>query len=132
VPQYDFATHCRVAAPESAWWQPQPIVLVDGLWLLSLPRIRTLFDLKIFLDVPAELRCQRRLARDIVERGYTAEAIRRQLQATVLPMHDRHVEPQRQWADAVVTYPILEHTVAALVERINDGRTTELVAATAS
>jgi uridine kinase len=131
VPRYDFATYSRVA-PEPALWQPQPVVLVDGLWLLSLPRIRALFDLKIFLDVPVELRCQRRLERDVIERGYTAEAIRRQLQTAVLPMHDRHVEPQKTWADAILSYPIVEHQIAELVERIDHGHAAELVAETAS
>lgn len=116
VPRYDFATHTRSAEP--AQWQPKPIVFVDGLWLLRRPKVRALFDLKLFLDVPTELRCRRRLTRDVAERGYAAEIIDRQLRTAVLPMHERYVEPQRKWADLVLTQPFQERDVLTLADRL--------------
>lgn len=118
VPGYDFATFSRIAAREQSAWQPRPVVLVDGLWLLHEPSLRALFDLKIYLDTPADVRCARRMTRDVAERGYTPELIEQQLRTTVLPMHERHVEPQKKWADLVLTYPIDEHQITALAERI--------------
>jgi uridine kinase len=118
MPHYDFATYSRVAEREQPEWQPRPIVLVDGLWLLVPPVIRALFDLKIYVDAPAELRCARRLARDIAERGYTADLVERQLRIAVLPMHDCHVEPQKKWADIVLRHPIDDLQITALAERI--------------
>jgi len=116
VPRYNFATYTRGAdRPE---WDPRPIVFVDGLWLLRPPAIRALFALKIFLDAPTELRWSRRLARDVVERGYTAETVEHQLRTAVAPMHDRFVEPQKKWADVVLTQPLAEAQVLDLADRL--------------
>lgn len=116
VPRYDFATHTRSAEPTQ--WHPRPIVFVDGLWLLRRPAVRALFDLKLFLDAPADLRCQRRLTRDVAERGYESEMINRQLRTAVLPMHGRYVEPQRKWADLVLTQPFEERELLVLADRL--------------
>lgn len=116
LPRYDFATHARVA--ERALWQPRPFVFVDGLWLLRPPSLRRLFDLKVYLDTPATLRCTRRLARDVAERGYPREMVDRQLRTAVLPMHERYVEPQKKYADLVLTQPFREPEVLALADRL--------------
>lgn len=116
LPSYDFATHCRTH--ERADWKPRPVVLVDGLWLLRPPAIRALFDLKIFLDTPPEVRRTRRLARDVAERGYTHHAIEHQLRTAVLPMHDRYVEPQKRWADVVLAPPFSAERLVGLADRL--------------
>lgn len=116
VPRYDFASHCRVAAP--APWQPRPVTVVEGLWLLRSPELRRLFDLSIYLDTPDHLRRQRRLARDTAERGYTADAVHDRLTRMVLPMHQRYVEPQKRRADLVLHQPYREDEVHALSDRL--------------
>jgi len=116
VPRYDFETHSRVR-PE-LHWKPTPLVLVDGLWLLWKPALRNLFELRIFIDCPEKIRLQRREARDIRERGRTLETIRRQFRERVAPMHEKYVEPQRRWADILLSDPInppdLERVAARL------------------
>jgi len=120
VPVYDFATYTRSGGRETPPWQPRQIVLVDGLWLLHTPHIRALFDLKIYLDTPADIRCTRRLTRDIGERGYSLDLVEHQLRTAVLPMHDRYVEPQRKWADVVLTHPLDPTQISTLAARIAD------------
>jgi uridine kinase len=115
VPCYDFTRHARRSDHES--WQPKPVVVMDGLWLLLRPGIRRLFDLGIFLDCPARLRLQRRIARDRVERGRSPALVRRQFRETVLPMHRRYVAPQSRWADVILTHPIREKDVRRLLEQ---------------
>lgn len=118
VPRYDFATYSRI--DRLGTWSPRPVVLVEGLWLLRSPELRRLFDLKIFLDAPPPLRESRRLARDTVERGYSAESVRDRLAACVVPMHARYVEPQRRWADLVLTQPFREAGIRELADRLWD------------
>ena len=50
LPQYDFKTHTRL--PMISIFQPAPLVLVEGLWVLHEPKLRSWFSLKIFLDCP--------------------------------------------------------------------------------
>jgi uridine kinase len=114
VPHYEFRTHTRRPKPEP--WQPAPLVLMDGLWLLLLPVIRRRFDLRIFVDCPEELRLQRRLARDVRDRGRSEASVGRQFHLTVAPMHARYVARQSAWADMVVDQPIEDATVRALAE----------------
>lgn len=99
IPSYDFNTHSRLT--ESKTLMPKPILLVDGLWLLHFRRIRRFFELRIFIDCPAKLRLQRRLARDAAERGRSAKSVREQFRKTVEPMHCEFVAPQTRWADIV-------------------------------
>src|SRR5688572_29818880 len=45
VPRYSFATHVRLSQYETL--TPLPLIICEGLWLLSRASIRGLFDLKI-------------------------------------------------------------------------------------
>lgn len=100
VPVYDFSTHTlsgryeRVAAA--------PLVLVEGILLLALAEATERLDYSVFLDVPEELRLQRRVQRDMAERGRPEDHVRRQFAATVAPMHDAYVQPSRRRADRIV------------------------------
>jgi uridine kinase len=116
VPHYDFATHCRLPSPSP--WRLRPIVFVDGLWLLRSPGVRELFDLKIYLDAPARLRRSRRMARDVAERGYTTAAVQDRLRTSVMPLHDHYVEPQRKWADIILSQPFQESEILHLADRL--------------
>lgn len=106
TPRYDFATHTR--RPVDGDFIPAPLVLVEGLWLLWQPQIHELFDLKIFLDCPVQLRLERRLARDVAERGRSPDSVREQFWKTVAPMHEQFVSPQAKWADLVLQTPLDE------------------------
>ncbi|MCP4873161.1 MAG: uridine kinase [Proteobacteria bacterium] len=103
VPVYDFATHSRLAEPDRI--EPSMVVLVDGILLLADPRAAQLLDVSVFLDVDADLRLERRIARDTVERGRSEESVRRQFAESVAPMHDRFVQPSGERADRVIRWP---------------------------
>ena len=60
-------------------------------------------DLKLFIDADLDLRFIRRLQRDIVERGRTAESVIAQYLETVRPMYQQHIEPTREYADLQVS-----------------------------
>jgi uridine kinase len=100
VPVYDFARHRRAVQTWRA--EPRPLVVVDGILALADPELRACFDLRIFVDAPEDLRLRRRVARDVAERGRSAESVRAQFAATVRPMHALFVEPSRAHADLIV------------------------------
>jgi uridine kinase len=66
------------------------------------PVLRERFDLKIFIDTPADLRLIRRLRRDVAERGRTPENIIEQYLTTVRPSHERFIEPSKRYADVII------------------------------
>lgn len=100
-PVYDLVTHRRLAEVERI--APQAVLVVEGIHLLTSADLRTLFDLKVFIDAEEALRLGRRMIRDVETRGRTPRAVLEQFFSTVKPMHERHVEPQRAFADIVLT-----------------------------
>lgn len=100
IPIYDFTTHRRTSQTQRV--EPQPIILVEGILIFSEPALRDLFDIKIFVDIDADIRFIRRLQRDIQERGRTVESVIQQYLATVRPMHLQFVEPSRRYADVII------------------------------
>lgn len=101
VPTYDFATHSRRA--EVLRFSCRPVILVDGILLLTQSELRPLLDFSYFIDTQEELRFQRRLQRDVRERGRTPEGVRDQFYKQVKPMHDLFVEPSRKFADRIIS-----------------------------
>lgn len=114
VPRYNFVTHTRLPVWDN--FVPAPLLLVEGLWLLWQPHIRDRFDLKIFIDCADRLRLERRLARDVAERGRSAESVRTQFWKTVAPMHDQFVAPQAKYADIILQTPVANRELRGLVE----------------
>jgi uridine kinase len=99
-PVYDFKTHSRI--DEIINLKPQPIVIVEGILIFVESALRKLFDVKIFVDTPPDIRFIRRLERDINERGRTAISVIQQYQETVRPMHLEFVEPSKRYADVII------------------------------
>jgi len=100
IPIYDFATHSRL---EETYVQgPKKIILVDGILIFHPENVRKIFDEMIFIDTPQELRFQRRLDRDVHERGRTHDGVHNQFFKQVKPMHDMFVEPSKEFADYIV------------------------------
>ena len=101
-PCYDFATHTRRQQPETI--APRPIVICEGILLLAVPKLRRSFNLRLFVDAPADVRALRRVQRDISERGRTVQSVIKQYLNTVRPMHEQFVEPARRSADVVMDW----------------------------
>lgn len=100
APLYSFIHHGREPGGE-----PVPaaeVVVVEGTHLLCTPALVALFDIRVFVDTPADIRFIRRLLRDQTERGRTAESVIQQYLATVRPGHERLTEPSRVHADFIV------------------------------
>lgn len=100
IPIYDFATHSRKNEPYIQ--ESKKIILVDGILIFHPPQMREIFDEMIFFDTPQELRYQRRLDRDVKERGRTPDGVYQQFHRQVKPMHDQFVEPSKEFADYIV------------------------------
>lgn len=120
-PRYDFATHTRRTGIRERM-EPAKAIVVDGIFALYYPELRRLYDLGIYVETPDEVCYQRRLARDVRERGRTPESVLEHYSATVRPMAERYVRPSGQYADLTVygTESLdwsVEHVLAEIAER---------------
>jgi len=100
IPLYDFKTHKR--SEEKLSMGPTRIVIVDGILIFHPEYLRAQFDEMIFFDTPETLRFQRRLERDVHERGRTPEGVHAQFFKQVKPMHDEFVDPSKIYANVIV------------------------------
>ena len=89
VPQYDYAIHSRLK--ETSLVEPADIVFVEGILVLEAPELRSLMDIRLYIDVDADERVLRRMKRDVLKRGRTMESVMKQYLSVVRPMHLRHV-----------------------------------------
>ncbi len=101
-PVYDFTTHLRM--PRTVRVSCADVVIVDGILLFWDPRVRALCDIRIFVDVEADIRLIRRIRRDMRLRGRQLNDILNQYLETVRPMHEEFVEPTKQFAHIIVPH----------------------------
>jgi len=100
IPVYDYVNHTRAQRVRPV--KPAPILIVEGVLILTNPDLRDLFDLTLYMDTPLDLCIERRVQRDIRERGRTEASVREQFANTVQPMYERFVAPAKQHADVLV------------------------------
>ena len=100
VPIYDFASHSRTDRTYAV--SARGVIIVEGILIFAEAALRSLFDVKLYVDTDSDLRFIRRLQRDISERGRTMESVIRQYLATVRPMHMEFVEPSKRYADVII------------------------------
>ncbi|HBG10055.1 MAG TPA: uridine kinase [Firmicutes bacterium] len=125
VPVYDFEAYART--DRTIMVRPHRVVLVEGILVLASASLRSLFDLKVFVDTDPDVRILRRLVRDVQERGRSLESVRSQYLSTVKPMHEAFVEPSKKYADLIVpegghNQVALETVAARLRQYLEDGR----------
>jgi uridine kinase len=98
-PVYNFEAHTR--APETERVSPKAVTILEGILIFHEKAVRDLCDLKIFLDIAEDLRFERRLQRDVVERGRSRESVVRQWTQSVQPMYERYIFKTSKYADVV-------------------------------
>ena len=99
-PIYDYDQHDR--SGETLTIAPASIIVLEGIHALSVPEVKPLIDLSIYVDTPDDLRLARRLRRDVVERGRSVESVLAQYLGTVRAAHYRHTYPAMFEADLVI------------------------------
>lgn len=79
-----------------------PVILVEGLFIFHFKEIASLLDMRIFMDAEEEITLNRRLKRDIAERGYSHDMILYQWENHVLPAYKTYLLPYKHTADKLV------------------------------
>ncbi|MBD3225742.1 MAG: uridine kinase [Caldithrix sp.] len=99
-PIYDYKTHSR--KPESKTVGPHRLIILEGILILSVPQLREIMDIRVFIDTAPDICFIRRLQRDIKERGRTVESVIEQYNGTVRPMYFQFIEPSKRTAHIII------------------------------
>ena len=100
IPVYDFSLHARKT--ETTPIKPGSAIIVEGILIFTDQELRSLMDVKVFVDTDGDTRFIRRLERDVAERGRTVSSVIDQYLSTVKPMHLEFVEPSKRYADVII------------------------------
>lgn len=100
MPTYSYLTCTRQEATVRV--EPRSVVIVEGILVLSQPRLRDMLDIKVFVDADADDRLIRVIARDCISRGRTPQMVIDRYQAVLKPMHEQYIEPSKRHADIIV------------------------------
>ena len=100
IPKYDFTTHSRSSRTEIV--EPKELIIIEGIMALVNKDLRSLGDLKVYINASRERRLVRRIERDQRERGRTYESIIEQYFSTVLPMYEEIIAPSQYYADIIL------------------------------
>lgn len=113
LPVYDFKAYTRSLQTQQVL--PRAIILVEGILIFAGPRLRDLFDVRIYVDAAADICFIRRLQRDIKERGRSVDSIVQQYLKTVRPSLIEFVEPSKRYADLIVPEGGMNQVALAMV-----------------
>ena len=100
VPNYCFTTHLRLE--NSTVLEPKKILIIEGILILTDKNLRQSIDYSVFLDCPRDVRFQRRLERDIKERGRNYNDVVNLFETRLDYMHSKFVEPYKSKCDLIL------------------------------
>jgi uridine kinase len=101
-PVYDFSRHTRVAGKFETV-EPAPFLIVEGILALHYDELFPLYNFSVYVDAPNEICLNRRIYRDMRERGRTEDSVRAQFEATARPMAELYVLPSQARASITVS-----------------------------
>ena len=100
IPIYDFVNHCR--SEETYQVSPSDIILIEGILVLYIKELRSMLDIKLFVDTDSDTRLSRRVQRDIVDRGRKLENVLTQYTSFVKPAFEEFCLPTKKYADVII------------------------------
>ncbi|TVQ94537.1 MAG: uridine kinase [Bacteroidetes bacterium] len=100
MPIYSYLTCAR--AKEIIPVEPKEVVIVEGILIMSNPRMRDRMDIKIFVDADPDDRLMRIIKRDIEERGRSFIEVLEHYEKYVKPMHLQFIEPSKRYAEMIL------------------------------
>ena len=102
VQQKEYTFNNPLIKPEILTFEPRPIIIVEGIFVLYFPDIARLIDLKIFVDAKEHVKIKRRIIRDNNERGYDLDDVLYRWEHHVAPTYDKYILPLRSEADMII------------------------------
>jgi len=100
MPIYSYVTCAR--GKETITVYPKQVIIIEGILILTNPRLRKRLNIKIYVDADGDDRLMRIIHRDIEERGRSFQQVLQHYDKFVKPMHLQFIEPTKRYADIIV------------------------------
>jgi len=90
------------AVPQLMEFKPAPILIIEGLFIFYFKEIAEKLDLKIFMEADEEIALQRRLKRDLHERGYSHDDAMYKWVNHVVPAYNKYLLPYKDECHQII------------------------------
>ena len=97
-------------------------LITEGLFIFHEEKLRKCFDLKIYLDIDYKTRFNRRLKRDVMERGRDRDEVENRFKSTIDIMHHKYVDKTKEYADVILksndNFEIIEQALNSFLNEL--------------
>ena len=100
IPIYDYKTHTRSNKTNKII--EKPILIIEGIFALYNKKIRDLMNLTIYIDIENNIRKERRIKRDTIQRNRTEDSIIYQYENVVEPMYKKYISPMKNKSNLIL------------------------------
>ena len=119
--QYDFSLHAYSEKKVNVSGGLD-VAIIEGIYALYSGSeignsLLSLYDHKVFVVTTPEIAQNRRIRRDVAERGRELDHVLKHLDATVIPMHRKFIYPTQVSADDVIDWRVDETNGADAVKK---------------
>lgn len=102
VERLEYTFNNEAKKPKMLVFEPKPVVIIEGIFVMYFPEIAKLLDLKVFIEADDFLKLKRRIIRDNKERGYDLEDVLYRYEHHVMPAYERYINPLKKYADFII------------------------------
>lgn len=102
VEKMEYCYNNEKATSEMKVFKPAPIILLEGLFIISNEELRDLIDVSVIIFAESHQKVIRRIKRDRVERNYPLEDVMYRYEHHVMPTYEKYIKPYLHQVDLVV------------------------------
>lgn len=102
VQRREYTFNNENVTPKTLIFKPAPIIIVEGIFIYYYPEVRDALDVKVFVEADHDIKLNRRIQRDSVERNYPESDVRYRFKNHVTPSYDKYVAPYKSLCDLVI------------------------------
>ncbi|MEM9991748.1 MAG: uridine kinase, partial [Bacteroidota bacterium] len=88
--------------PQKLIYHSAPIIIIEGIFVLHLVKVKALLDLKLFIHAKDTLKIIRRIKRDRLQRNYPMDDVLHRYEHHVTPAYEKYIHPYMEQADMVI------------------------------
>jgi len=90
------------AIPKILTFKPNPIVIIEGIFIMHYPKVLAQIDLKLFVEAKDHIKIKRRILRDKKERGQDLEEVLYRFENHVMPAYEQFIAIHKPEADLII------------------------------
>lgn len=120
IPIYSYKIHNRTKRTKLV--VSSNFLITEGLFIFHEEKLRKCFNLKIYLDIDYKTRFNRRLKRDVIERGRDRDEVENRFKSTIEMMHHKYVDKTKEYADVILksndNFEIIEQALNSFLNEL--------------